>query len=136
MGAKLAKNCLDVGLVTAEGDKALAFWRDLMGFTEDGEVPFPGLGLVRRLRCGDSIFRILVLEGPPPHLAATEGFAAQSGLRYVTLTVSNLEEVAAAAAAAGYRVPVPPRPLRPGVTVAQIEDGLGTAVELMQIAGG
>ena len=134
MAAKLAKNCLDVGLVTADGDRALAFYRDLLGFAEDGEVPFPGIGLVRRLRCGDSVFRILVLEKPPAHLASTDGFAAQSGLRYLTLTVSNLEEVAAAAKAAGYNVPVPPRPLRPGVTVAQIEDGLGTAVELMQMA--
>ena len=35
-------------------------------------------------------------------------------------------------AAAGYPVPVPPRVLRPGVRVAQIEDGEGNALELMQ----
>jgi len=133
MAARLAKPALDVGLVTTDGDAALRFYRDLLGFPEDGEVPFPGIGLVRRLRCGDSIFRILVLEKAPPHFASVSGFASQTGLRYLTLTISNLEEVVAAARAAGYPVPVPPRALRPGVMVAQIEDGLGTAIELMQM---
>jgi catechol 2,3-dioxygenase-like lactoylglutathione lyase family enzyme len=135
MPAKLTKQALDVGLVTVHGDLALRFYRDLLGFTEDGEVPFPGLGVVRRLRCGESIFRILVLEQAPAQSASTDGFAAQTGLRYITLTVGNLAEIVDAARAAGFPVPVPPRPLRPGVTVAQIEDGQGTAVELMQVDG-
>jgi catechol 2,3-dioxygenase-like lactoylglutathione lyase family enzyme len=133
MPAKLAKNCLDVGLVTTEGESALRFYRDLLGFTEDGEVPFPGTGVVKRLRCGDSVFRILVLEKAPPHSASKEGFASQTGLRYLTLTVENLAEIVDDVRAAGLPVPVPPRSLRPGVTVAQIEDGLGTAIELMQL---
>ena len=133
MAAKLAKNCLDVGLVTTQGEVALRFYRDLLGFTEDGEAPFPGMGVVKRLRCGESIFRILVLEQAPAHAASTEGFASQTGLRYITLTVQNLAEIVDDVRAAGFPVPVPPRPLRPGVTVAQIEDGLGTAIELMQM---
>jgi len=132
MAAKLAKNCLDVGLVTTQGEVAVRFYRDLLGFAEDGEVPFPGLGLVKRLRCGESIFRILVLEQAPSHSASTVGFASQTGLRYITLMVENLVEIVDDAREAGFPVPVAPRPLRPGVTVAQIEDGLGTAVELMQ----
>jgi catechol 2,3-dioxygenase-like lactoylglutathione lyase family enzyme len=135
MAAILTKPALDVGLVTAEGEKALAFYRDLLGFPPDGEVPFPGLGVVKRFRCGESIFRILVLEKPPAAEASTAGFATQSGLRYITLTVANLDELVEAARAAGYKVPVAPRELRPGVRVAQIEDGLGTAIELMQTEG-
>ena len=133
MAAKLVKNCLDVGLVTTECETALRFYRDLLGFAEDGEVPFPGMGVVKRLRCGDSIFRILVLEKAPLHSASREGFASQTGLRYLTLTVENLAEIVADVRAAGWPVPVAPRPLRPGVTVAQVEDGLGTAIELMQM---
>ena len=136
MGAKLAKDCLDVGMVSADGPRALAFYRDLLGFTEDGEVPFPGLGVVKRLRCGQSLFRILVLEAPPPRFASAEAFTGETGLRYLTLTVTNLEEVVAAARAGGYPVPVPPRALRPGTTVAQITDGQGTWVELMQVEVG
>jgi lactoylglutathione lyase len=133
MPAQLTKAALDVGLVTVNGELALRFYRDLLGFTEDGEVQFPGLGVVKRLRCGESIFRILVLEQAPAATASTDGFAAQTGLRYITLTVGNLQEIVDAVSAAGFPVPVPPRPLRPGVRVAQIEDGQGTAVELMQI---
>jgi catechol 2,3-dioxygenase-like lactoylglutathione lyase family enzyme len=133
MAAKLTKPALDVGLVTSNAPLALQFYRDLLGFTEDGEVRFPGLGLIRRLRCGESIFRILEMERAPAATASTAGFAAQTGLRYITLTVSNLQEIVDAASAAGFPVPVPPRTLCPGVSVAQIEDGQGTAVELMQI---
>ena len=135
MPVRLTKQALDVGLVTSEGERAIAFYRDLLGFPEDGEVPFPGLGVVKRFRCGESIFRILVLEKPPAGTASTNGFASQSGLRYMTLTIANLDETVDAVRAAGYPVPVPPRLLRPGVRVAQIEDGLGTAIELMQMEG-
>lgn len=133
MAVRLTKAALDVGMVTADGEKALAFYRDLLGFSEDGEVPFLGLGVVKRLRCGESIFRILVLDAPPAGFASRDGFASQTGLRYLTLTIANLDEMVDAARAAGYPVPVPPRQLRPGVRVAQIEDGQGTAIELMQM---
>jgi hypothetical protein len=134
MAAKLAKQSLDAGLLTTQGDVAMRFYRDLLGFPEDGEVPFPGIGIVKRLRCGDSILRILVLEKEPPHHASTDGFTSQSGLRYLTLTVENLQEIVDAVGLAGFPVPVPPRVLRPGVTVAQIADGLGTTIELMQMS--
>ena len=135
MPVQLTKPVLDAGLVTADGEAALRFYRDLLGLPEDGEVRLPGLGLVKRLRCGQSTLRILILEQPPAQRASTAGFASQSGLRYLTLTVANLDAVVAEVQAAGFPVPVPPRELRPGVRVAQIEDGLGTAIELMQVAG-
>ena len=77
MAAKLQKQAIDVGLVTAEGDKAVAFYHGLLGFAPDGEVPFPGLGVVKRFRCGDSVFRILALEKPPASEANRDAFAAQ-----------------------------------------------------------
>src|SRR4051812_33430454 len=97
MPAKLAKPILDVGMVTDDGKAALAFFRDLLGFAEAGEVPFPGLGVVRRLACGETIFRILDLEKPPASQASTAGFTEQTGLRYLTLQVSNLDELVAEA---------------------------------------
>jgi lactoylglutathione lyase len=132
---ELTKPVLDAGLVTADGDAALRFYRDLLGLPEDGEVQFPGLGRVKRLKCGNSTLRILILEKAPAHSASTAGFASQTGLRYLTLTVAHLDAIVAEVQAAGYPVPVPPRELRPGVRVAQIEDGQGTAIELMQVTG-
>jgi catechol 2,3-dioxygenase-like lactoylglutathione lyase family enzyme len=132
MPAKLAKPVLDVGMVTDDGPAALAFFRDLLGFAEAGEVAFPGMGVVRRLTCGETTFRILDLEKPAPEHASTGPFADQTGLRYLTLQVTNLDEVVEEAVRAGYPNPVPPRELRPGVRVAQISDGKGIFVELMQ----
>ena len=133
MAAHLARPQLDVGLVTNDGEAALKFFRDLLGFKDAGEVRFPGVGLIRRLSCGDSIFRIVVPENPVAHEAVPGSYDAQTGLRYITLTVTNLEEVVRQAEAAGYPVPVPPLTTRPGVRAAQISDGRGVTVELTQI---
>lgn len=132
MAITLTKPALDAGIVTNDGAAALRFYRDLLGLPEAGEVNFPGLGVIKRLQVGESILRLVILEQPAAQRASTDGFAAQTGLRYLTLTIANLHEVVAAVQAAGYPVPTPPRELRPGTWVAQIEDGLGTAVELMQ----
>jgi predicted enzyme related to lactoylglutathione lyase len=133
MGIKLTRPALDAGIVTNDGDAALRFYRDLLGLPELGEISFPGLGVIRRLQVGESILRIVVLDRPASRLASTDGFASQTGLRYLTLSIANLHEVVAAAQEAGYPVPTPPRELRPGTWVAQIEDGLGTTIELMQV---
>jgi catechol 2,3-dioxygenase-like lactoylglutathione lyase family enzyme len=132
MSAILSKHCLDVGLVCTDPEAALRFYRDLLGFPEEGEMKFPNFGTVKRLRCGESVLRLFVPDLPPRDRASTAGFAAQTGLRYLTLTVSNLHAVVADAQAAHYPVPTPPREIRPGVWAAQLEDGQGTTVELMQ----
>ena len=64
MAAHLAKPQLDVGLVTNDEAAALKFFRDLLGFEDAGEVVLPGVGLIRRLSCGNSVFRIVVPEKP------------------------------------------------------------------------
>jgi len=131
MTVRLAVPRLDVGLVTNEAEAALAFWRDLLGFPVVGEVSFPGF-TIRRLAVGESILRIVVPDTPAPRTASTDGFASQTGLRYVTLQVENLFEIFEKAKAAGYPTPHPPREIRPGTWAAQIEDGAGTTVELQQ----
>ena len=133
MAAHLAKPQLDVGLVTNDEAAALKFFRDLLGFEDAGEVVLPGVGLIRRLSCGNSVFRIVVPEKPVEQEAVAGSYDAQTGLRYLTLTVTNLEQLVRQAQDAGYPVPVAPLTTRPGVRVAQISDGRGVTVELMQI---
>ena len=134
MAARLVKACLDVGLVTtkdAEAD-AVRFYEGVLGFVHDFDVPFPGMGIVKRYNCGDSVFRLFVLEKPAAHANSTDGLASQTGLRYITLTVSNLDELVGDAEQAGFPVISAPRLLRPGMRNAVIEDGMGVTVELMQ----
>lgn len=133
MTARLGKPRIDVGMVTTDLAGALRFYRDLLGFTEAGELDLPGICHIRRLQCGETIFRIVVPAHPPERQAHVGGYDAETGLRYLTLTVTNLEEIVAAAAAAGYPVPHPPRQLRPGTVAAQIADGQGITIELMQV---
>lgn len=132
MAADLAVPRLDAGLVANDRDAALAFWSDLLGFPVLGEVSFPGLTVIR-LGVGDAVLRIVVPEQPAEHLASQGGFLRQTGLRYLTLQVRNLEAIYTAAKERGYPTPHAPREIRPGTWAAQIEDGAGTTVELQQV---
>jgi len=132
MAAKLVKACLDVGLVTSDEAKAVRFYEGVLGFVHDFDVPFPGMGVVKRYNCGQSVFRIFVLEQPAAHANSTDGLASQTGLRYITLTVANLDELVGEVESAGFPVISPPRLLRAGVRNAVVEDGMGVTVELME----
>ena len=111
MPAELANPHFDVGIVTNDRSGALAFWNGLLGFPVEGEVSFPGLTIVR-LKVGAAILRLCIPDAEVAKKAATGGFDAETGLRYLTLGVHNLDAVVAEAAAAGYPVPYPPRETR------------------------
>jgi lactoylglutathione lyase len=132
MVANLAKQSLDVGLVTDDEARAVAFYHDLLGFRHEMDIPFPGVGVVKRFLCGDSVFRILVIEGEAKYRNSREGLISQTGLRYMTLTVSNLDELFAAIKAAGFPAISAPHLLRPGTRIAVVEDGQGVTIELME----
>jgi len=132
MAMQLQKSALDAGIVTRDLERAARFYGDVLGLPLAGEISMPGIGLVRRYAVGESTLRIFVPEVPPAHEDRREGFAGRTGIRYLTLAIANLEETVAAVAAAGFKVPMAPKQLRPGVRVAQIEDGDGNTLELMQ----
>jgi predicted enzyme related to lactoylglutathione lyase len=48
--------------------------------------------------------------------------------------VSNLEEITNACGAAGYKVVVPPREIRTGISISIVEDPDGNWVEFLQSA--
>lgn len=131
MPAELANPHFDAGIVTNDRSGALAFWNGLLGFPIEGEVSFHGLTIVR-LKVGAAILRLCIPDAEVAQKAATGGFDAETGLRYLTIGVRNLDAVVAEAAAAGYPVPYPPREARPGHRTAQIQDGQGVTVELFE----
>jgi len=132
MAMQLQKSALDAGIVTRNLERAARFYGDVLGLPLAGEISMPGIGLVRRYAVGESTLRIFVPEATPAQEGSGEGFASRTGIRYLTLAIANLEETVAAVAAAGFKVPMAPKQLRPGVRVAQIEDGDGNTLELMQ----
>ena len=132
MAVQLQKAALDAGIVTRDMASAARFYGEVLGLPQAGEIEMPGGGRGRRYAGGESILRVFVPATPPAREGSRDGFASQTGIRYLTLAVSNLDEAVAAIAAAGYKVTVPVKTLRPGVRAAQVEDADGNAVELMQ----
>jgi len=133
MTAQLSKNALDVGIISADADRVVAFYRDVLGFAALGDIPFPGIGVVHRLRCGQSVLRVFEPDTTPTRdCRGSDNFYEATGLRYLTLAVSNLAEVVEAVRADGERVALEPTEIRPGVLAAQIRDPDGNWIELMQ----
>jgi len=131
MTAKLAKPALDLGVVTPDVERALGFYQGVLGFAKESEVVFPGIGKLHRLRVGESYFKLLAPEKPPAARPAGGGITGGTGLRYVTFQLTNLDETVEACRAAGAKIAVEPRQLRPGVRMAMVEDPDGNTVELL-----
>ncbi len=134
MGAKAAKDAIDLGIVTNNGEEMVAFYRDVLGFEHEGDINMEAVGIkvMHRLWFADSLIKIVVPVDPPSKAAAPGGIAAATGYRYWTLTVSNLDEILAAADAAGRTIVWPRREIRPGVSVAMVEDPDGNWVEFLE----
>lgn len=133
MGAQLTKDSIDLGIIVSDGPKALAFYRDTLGFEHVADTPMGGGGTMHRLMCGTSLIKV-ISGTTPPAKAPPGGIGGGYGYRYWTISVSNLDELAAACEAAGYTVAVAPREIRPGVRIAMVEDPDGNWVEFLESA--
>lgn len=132
MGAKLTKDSIDLGIVVTDAQKALAFYRDTLGFEHVGTMPMPGGVTMERLMCGTSLIKLVVPEKELPAKAPPGGIQSAYGYRYWTISVSNLGELLSQCEAAGYKVVIPEREIRPGVRIGMVEDPDGNWVEFLQ----
>lgn len=131
MAIELTKPSLDVGIVTRDFDRMMAFYRDVLGFPAEEPAVFPGIGTVHRLRVGDSILRLLNPErAAPVSDLPNEAVHSAAGLRYITLAVREMGEVIEACRRFGVTVARPPKEVRPGVVVATVQDPDGNWIEL------
>jgi glyoxylase I family protein len=130
MAVELSKDSIDLGIVVQDPAAALAFYRDVLGFEDLGEMPMPG-GTMHRLQCGTSVIKLVAPKKAPPATAPPGGIQGATGYRYWTISVTNLTDVVAACEAAGHKVAVPVTELRPGITIAIVEDPDGNWVELL-----
>ncbi|MEM6708145.1 MAG: VOC family protein [Pseudomonadota bacterium] len=128
----LAKDSIDLGVVTTNPDDMVRFYRDDLGLVEEPSTPFPGGGTMYRLRCGTSLIKVSAPDPAPTVEAAPGPIPRATGLRYWTISVTNLKDVVAACEGNGRNVVVPPTEIRPGITIAIVEDPDGNWVELLQ----
>ena len=135
MGVKLTKQSIDLGIIVKDGPAALAFYRDLLGFKHEGDMPMPGCGgTMHRLLCCDSLIKVVVPAKAPPAVSPPGGIGGATGYRYWTISVSNIAELVAACEKAGRNVVVPVREIRAGISIAIVEDPDGNWVEFLQQA--
>lgn len=133
-GSRMAKPALDVGLVSADAEPLLAFYRGVVGFDALDPLTIPGIGTIHKLACGESVLRVMVpTDAPEPDDA--ERFSARAGLRYLTLEVEDIDAAVAAVREHGGSVALEPFELRPGRRVAQVADPDGNMIELGQGEG-
>jgi glyoxylase I family protein len=135
MPIQVSKGAVDVGIVIRDSETSLAFYRDLLGMRFEATIAMPvGNGLMHRLWCGDSLIKLVRFDDVPAASNPGGGLGAATGFRYLTIHAANLAEVIAECTAAGVKVLIPVREVRPGVTIAMVEDPDGNVVEFVNYA--
>ncbi|MEL6891095.1 MAG: VOC family protein, partial [Actinomycetota bacterium] len=127
---------IDLGIVITDSERSLDFYCGILGLEHVADMPMPiaGGGTMHRIQCGNSVLKLVNLT-TTPQTGAGGGPGGATGLRYLTITVSNLHETVEAARAAGVSVPLAPTVVREGVTITMLEDPDGNWVELLQQDG-
>ena len=134
MGVKVAKDAIDLGIVTTNGEAMLAFYRDVLGFEHEGDIAMEHVGIkvMHRLWFGKSLIKLVVPVKDPGVPAAPGGIQGGTGYRYWTMTIHNLDEVLSAVQAAGQKIVRPRTEVRSGVVIGMVEDPDGNWVEFIQ----
>ncbi len=131
MGVNLTKDSIDLGVITNDPEPMIAFYRDVLGFTDGGTMPLPG-GHMQRLMCGTSAIKIVTMKKRVAAKAAPGGLGGATGYRYWTMRVGNLAEILLACEKADITIAVPLTEFAPGVSLAIVEDPDGNWVEFVQ----
>ncbi|MCU4182792.1 VOC family protein [Acidiferrimicrobium sp. IK] len=122
---------IDIGIIVRDSDAALAFYRDTLGLEHVADVRSL-TGMMHRLQWGTSLVKLTRPDELPDAANPPGGLYTASGIRYLTLTVPDLDALVARTEAAGYPTAVPRKEVRPGVFIAIVEDPDGNWVEFLQ----
>lgn len=130
MVAKINNDAIEIGIYVKDAEQSLTFYRDVLGLPYLGDLEFTGTHMWR-FQAGGSVVKLLA-ETPTP-----EGEAGETlpfGFRYLSLFVSNLDELVDEIAAAGCAVVIPITEFRPGARFAFVQDPEGNRIELLDVA--
>ena len=130
-----ARVAIDVGIVVADLERSLRFYRDLIGLAVVAEITTSliGKGRMVQLRHGESLIKLLEMDEAPTS-RSPKGIATVFGYRYVTLLVSDLEAIATKLERAGVAIAIPVTQLSNGTEIAMFEDPDGNIVEFVHEA--
>jgi predicted enzyme related to lactoylglutathione lyase len=132
VGINVQKPAIDIGIIAKDIDAMMKFYGESLGLELEATIPMPGGGAMNRFKVGDSIIKVIELDPATPSEAPPGGIRGASGYRYWTIHVPNLEEVVNRIDSGGYKVVVPAKVIREGITIAIVADPDGNWVELLQ----
>jgi catechol 2,3-dioxygenase-like lactoylglutathione lyase family enzyme len=131
---RVQKSAIDLGIITNNLEPMLAFYRDLLELEVEAVIDMPGGGVMHRFKAGDSIIKVIETDPKPEVNAAPGGIRGATGYRYWTLHVMDLAGAMDKLEAAGVKIVVPSKTIRPGVKIAIVADPDGNWVELLSNA--
>jgi catechol 2,3-dioxygenase-like lactoylglutathione lyase family enzyme len=133
MAVKLTKDSFDLGIVVADIEASLAFYRDFLGLPFARKMPMSKTTTLHFLTAGTGSIKLWEVTAPPAPVAKGWPLESAPGYRYITLSVSNIDEVVGGAVGANVEVRVPVTELMPGTKIAILADPDGNSVELLQV---
>ena len=132
MGMEVQKRAIDIGIIAKDIDTMMTFYGKVLGLELEASIPMPGGGTMNRFKVGDSIIKLIELEPPAPAESPPGGIRGATGYRYWTIHTPNLESVVNKIKDSGYKVVVPAKVIREGITIAIVADPDGNWVELLE----
>jgi predicted enzyme related to lactoylglutathione lyase len=121
---------LEVGIVSGNSDRLVAFYRQGLGFTVERVLQFPQ-GTVQRLRRDEARLKIYQPAGGVGPRRRAHPWHQFAGICYAALHVDDPVPEVARAVAAGASILVPLNSHRPGAWFAMIADPEGNVWELL-----
>jgi catechol 2,3-dioxygenase-like lactoylglutathione lyase family enzyme len=133
-----------VAISVSDMERALRFYRDLLGFEVDWE---------RERYSGELLAKVVGLPGAEARVVMLKGYGARIelfqyitpageesgpkrmcdfGITHFALTVKNIHEIYGRLAGAGVAFNCPPQNLRPGVWATYMKDPEGVTIELVE----
>jgi lactoylglutathione lyase len=132
MTAKLSSDAIEIGVVVRDADRSLEFYRDVLGLPYLGDLDF-GVAHMWRFQAGTSVVKLLRFHEEPT-AANPPGEVTATGYRYMSLFVSNIDDLVAECAQFGAQVAIPVTEFQPGARFAFVEDPEGNRIELLDVA--
>jgi len=125
-----ARNAIDVGIIVSDIGASLAFYQGILGLEKIEEINV-WFGRFHRLRFGESFVKLV--DPATPAAPNRPRIEDQTGLRYLTFPVRDIDAICAACESAGVPFERAKFELRPGVLIAMVKDPDGTIVEFVEV---
>jgi len=144
----MIKQIRHTGLVVADLESALRFWRDLLGFSVDKQMDESGPHIDAMMGLKNVVVTTIKMSAPQggvvellqfkshPDVNKWHGKPYSTGFTHLALTVINLDECYKKLSDAGFTFPAPPQYSPDGmVKVIYCQGPEGVLLELVEVIG-